>query len=97
MTKPYTSSLRLSEFKLWEKLEKKRHLYAFDIELTARCPSNCRHCYINLPPGDKNAIKKELSAEETTHTAREAAHRGALWCLLTGGEPLLRRNFQKST
>jgi len=93
MTKPYTSSLRLSEFKLWEKLEKKRHLYAFDIELTARCPFNRRHCYINLPMGDKNAIEKELSAEEITHTAREAVHRGALWCLLTGGEPLLHRNF----
>jgi len=93
MTKSYASSLKLTDFRLWEKLKKKRFLYSFDIELTARCPFNCRHCYINLPPGDKKAIKKELSAEEITHIAREAVERGALWCLLTGGEPLLRTDF----
>lgn len=93
MKKSYASSLKFSDFNLWEKSEGKRNLYSFDIELTARCDFNCRHCYINLPAGDKKAVKRELSSEEITNIADEAVHMGALWCLLTGGEPLLREDF----
>jgi len=71
----------------------KRALISFDLEITARCNNNCRHCYINLPAGDKKAKGKELSHEEIKEIANEAIALGAVWCLLTGGEPFLREDF----
>jgi hypothetical protein len=50
------SSLPLSEFSLWKKIDiNKRVPMSFDLEITARCNNNCRHCYINLPAGDAAA------------------------------------------
>ena len=96
MKKSYAVSQVLSDFPLWKKLEIKRPLYSFDFDLTARCNNNCRHCYINLPAGDVEARRgKELSLEEIDRIAGEAVSLGALWCLLSGGEPLLREDFAK--
>ena len=78
-----------------------RNLYAqrkpasFELEITARCNSNCRHCYINLPADDAAARSKELSLEEIDSLAGQAVELGAVWCLLTGGEPLLRHDFEE--
>jgi radical SAM protein with 4Fe4S-binding SPASM domain len=90
---PVVSYLTLPEFSLWEKIKNKRILSSFDLEITARCNNNCRHCYINLPSGDKTVKAKELSLEEINKIAEEAVSIGALWCLITGGEPLLREDF----
>jgi len=89
----HVSSIEIQDFVLWKKLEARRTLYSFDLELTARCNLNCRHCYINLPAGDEAARAKELSLEEIGSIADQAIELGALWCLLTGGEPLLRPDF----
>ena len=67
---------------------------SFELELTARCNNNCRHCYINLPADDNNAKKNELSMERIMEIADEAISLGALWCRVTGGEPLLREDFK---
>jgi len=93
MDKPHISSLPLKKLSLWKKIAKKRKLISFDLEITARCNNNCRHCYINLPAGDKTAQKKELSLPQIKKIADEAVSLGAFWCLLTGGEPLLREDF----
>ena len=93
MTKKIVSSVEIQDFPLWEKMKAKRNLFCFDLEITARCNCNCRHCYINLPAGDKNARKEELSLKEIDSIAREAVDLGAIWCLITGGEPLLRNDF----
>jgi len=85
--------MEIQEFKLWDKLQAKRAPVSFDLEITARCNNNCRHCYINLPAGDSAAQASELTAAEILAIAREAADMGAVWCLLTGGEPLLREDF----
>jgi len=87
------SSIEIQDFPLWKRLEEKRALFSFDLDLTARCNLNCRHCYINLPAGDSAAKAKELSLEEISHIADQAMDLGAVWCLLTGGEPLLRHDF----
>jgi radical SAM protein with 4Fe4S-binding SPASM domain len=71
----------------------RRALVSFDLEVTARCNFACRHCYINLPAGDTFAKKKELSLEDIREIVDEAVSLGALWCLITGGEPLLREDF----
>ncbi len=93
MPNPYLSNRRLSELPFWKNFKKKRILTSFDIELTARCNFNCRHCYINLPPGDNKAKNRELTRTELFGLIDQARDLGALWCLLTGGEPLLRKDF----
>ena len=93
VTKSYVARRTLPEFGLWEQMKKRKSVLSFDIELTARCNLNCRHCYINLPAGDKAAKTRELTAAEIEGLAGEAASLGAVWCLATGGEPLLRKDF----
>lgn len=94
MSKIFETSIPLDRFSLWEKTRVKRIPLSFEFELTARCNNNCRHCYINLPAGDREAQAKELRFEEIREIIDEAVSLGALWCLLTGGEPLLREDFQ---
>jgi radical SAM protein with 4Fe4S-binding SPASM domain len=86
-------TIEIQQFQLWDKLKARRAPVSFDLEITARCNNNCRHCYINLPAGDPAAKAAELSTAEILAIAREAAGMGAVWCLLTGGEPLLRDDF----
>lgn len=88
-----TDSIEIQELPLWDKLRAKNTPISFDIEITARCNMNCTHCYINLPAGDSKALASELTVEEILGIAREAVKMGALWCLITGGEPLLRKDF----
>jgi len=88
---PYT--LEIQQFPLWDKLKDRRAPLSFDLEVTARCNLDCRHCYINLPAGDRAARAKELSLAEISRIADEAVRLGAIWCLITGGEPLLRPDF----
>lgn len=93
MKKKPVSFTKLKDFALWEKAQEKRTLISFELELTSRCNLNCRHCYINLPPGDKEAATNELTVQEFSAIADQAVSLGALWCLITGGEPLLRKDF----
>lgn len=93
MKKKITAATALPDFPLWEQLQKKRVPFSFELEVTARCNLDCRHCYINLPAGDRPAQKKELSLEQIGRVVDQAVELGALWCLATGGEPLLREDF----
>jgi radical SAM protein with 4Fe4S-binding SPASM domain len=93
VSESYVLATALSDIPLWEKMRGKRALISFDLEITARCNNNCRHCYINLPAGNKEAKEKELSPEEIGEIANEAVSLGAVWCLITGGEPFLRKDF----
>lgn len=61
-------------------------------ELTARCNFNCRMCYVHLQ-NESELLPKELSAETWLRLAREARDHGMLFLLLTGGEPLIRKDF----
>jgi len=89
----YVRRRRLPELELWTRLKDKRAALSFDLELTARCNLNCRHCYINRPAGDRQARSRELDAVAIDRLAAEAVSLGAVWCLVTGGEPLLRPDF----
>ena len=90
-----TKAIKIQQFPLWDKLMAKRAPLSFEIEITARCNMSCAHCYINLPAGDLEAQSRELTAAEIMTIAREAAGMGAMWCLITGGEPLLREDFSE--
>jgi radical SAM protein with 4Fe4S-binding SPASM domain len=68
-------------------------LGSLDIELTERCNNDCIHCAINLPQGDEETRRRELSTSQIKSILTEAASLGALSVRFTGGEPLLREDF----
>ena len=74
---------------------KKSLLWWVTAELTERCNFNCRHCYINRPAGDQLARQQELKTEEWKEFLQEAASLGCLTVRFTGGEPLLREDFEE--
>ncbi|MGD0500599.1 MAG: radical SAM protein [Bryobacteraceae bacterium] len=63
------------------------------IEVTRRCPLECVHCYNNLPMGDLEAKRGELTYEEHCRILDEMAEAGCLWLLYTGGEIFARKDF----
>jgi radical SAM protein with 4Fe4S-binding SPASM domain len=46
-----------------------------------------------MPASDKKARKNELTLLEINNLVHQATDLGALWCLITGGEPLIRKDF----
>ena len=95
MNNSFVAEQSLPDFPLWENMKNNRRLISFALELTARCNNDCAHCYINLPAGDRAAKEQELTLQEIERIADEAVSLGALWCLITGGEPLLREDFKE--
>ena len=91
----FTSHGRLPDFALWKKIEKRNVPLNFLLEITARCNNDCRHCFINLPANQHDARRKELSLTEISDIADQAVELGAIWCQITGGEPLLRADFSE--
>jgi radical SAM protein with 4Fe4S-binding SPASM domain len=63
------------------------------IEVTRRCPLECLHCYNNLPMGDVEARKGELSFAEHVALLDELVEAGTLWILYSGGEIFARKDF----
>jgi radical SAM protein with 4Fe4S-binding SPASM domain len=62
------------------------------IEITALCNLKCVHCYIS--PANKHFKEPELSTAELYRIIDQICDAGCLWLLLTGGEPLLRKDFR---
>jgi MoaA/NifB/PqqE/SkfB family radical SAM enzyme len=89
----WVETIPLEEFSPWDLLTDRRKLLSLDLEITARCNNNCRHCFNNLPAGDRVARSRELSLEDYREIISEGASWGAVYCLLSGGEPLLREDF----
>jgi radical SAM protein with 4Fe4S-binding SPASM domain len=86
---------RVSSYKtsLWH--DRPPLLRELDIELTERCNNNCIHCCINLSSDDVRAKKRELSTKKLQSALQEAASLGCLTVRFTGGEPLLREDFEE--
>jgi radical SAM protein with 4Fe4S-binding SPASM domain len=89
----YFTKVCLKKVSLWKR--KVPLLGSLDIELTERCNNNCIHCCINLPGDAPAAKEKEVSTEEIKEILKEAASLGCLRVRLTGGEPLLREDFEE--
>jgi radical SAM protein with 4Fe4S-binding SPASM domain len=62
------------------------------IELTYRCPVDCAHCYINR---SEATLEDELSFKKITEFIDDFRELGGLYLVLTGGDPLLHRDFEK--
>jgi MoaA/NifB/PqqE/SkfB family radical SAM enzyme len=89
----YIKKLKPHEFSIWH--GKRPLLGQLDIELTERCNNNCVHCCINLPENDTNARNREMDTAFVQGLLRQAADLGCLTVRFTGGEPLLREDFQE--
>jgi radical SAM protein with 4Fe4S-binding SPASM domain len=88
----YVTRLRAGESALWT--GKAPLLSTLDMELTERCNNDCIHCYINRPADDRAARERELTTAQVRDILQQAASLGALVVTFTGGEPLLRDDFQ---
>jgi len=64
-------------------------------ELTARCSLKCKMCYVALDASQVQKEGRELTAAEWLSISRQTADAGTLFLLLTGGEPLLRDDFEE--
>jgi radical SAM protein with 4Fe4S-binding SPASM domain len=65
-----------------------------DIELTERCNNNCIHCSINLDENDEHHML-EMSTEFIKDVLQQAATLGCLSVRFTGGEALIRADFEE--
>ncbi len=70
-------------------------LGSLDIELTERCNNDCIHCCINLPAADKKAKDREMTTEKIKELLVQAERLGCMRVRFTGGEPLLRPDFEE--
>ena len=61
-------------------------------ELTAGCNFHCGMCYIHTD-SDRVGNSGELTAKQWFEIGRQARDAGMVFLLLTGGEPLLRKDF----
>jgi radical SAM protein with 4Fe4S-binding SPASM domain len=92
-TEAYFTRQDIDKANLW--CDNKPLLRHLDIELTERCNNNCIHCSINLPADDIDAKQKELSTEEVKKILAQAISLGCISVRFTGGEPLLREDFEE--
>lgn len=81
--------------KLFAKADKEFIPLSGAFELTSRCPLDCKMCYIHRKENDCDAMRREKSAEWWLGLAGQAQKAGMLMLLLTGGEPLLRKDFDE--
>jgi radical SAM protein with 4Fe4S-binding SPASM domain len=89
----YVERLSADKFAPW--LDGSAVLGRLDIELTERCNNDCIHCCINVSAADRTSQEKELHTCQVERILKEAASLGALQVRFTGGEPLLRPDFEE--
>ena len=66
---------------------------AGNFELTARCNFNCPMCYVHQSTQQVETAGGELTAQQWLDIAAAAQKKGMVFVLLTGGEPLVRKDF----
>ncbi|HWR31804.1 MAG TPA: radical SAM protein [Negativicutes bacterium] len=90
----YVKKYRPHEYILWQG-KNEPILGQIDIELTERCNNKCIHCCINRPEDDVEAQSREMSTDFIKTILTEAAGLGCFSVRFTGGEPLLRDDFEE--
>ncbi|WP_424363745.1 radical SAM protein [Methylocystis parvus] len=71
------------------------HLYfplGVEIELTLKCMRSCRYCAYDAHP--KAQTESELTFSEWSQILEDIARNGAFFVRFTGGDPLLRADFE---
>lgn len=71
------------------KVDERRIPVSGSLALTDRCNLRCIHCYLGQP----QAVSQELTAAQWLAIIDDITRNGCLYVLLTGGEPMLRKDF----
>ena len=96
-----TAAVEENPIERWDRLQEALRGYAAanlvpyrgSFELTARCSLKCKMCYMRLDDADIKAQGRELTTAEWIRMGEMAFNAGTVDLLLTGGEPMLRRDF----
>ncbi len=75
------------------KLEQEHVPISGTIDLTRKCNLKCIHCYHEYNDKDLKNRNSELSTDGWISIIDEIVDAGCLYLLITGGEPLLRKDF----
>lgn len=67
--------------------------YGGSLEVTNRCNLRCAHCYLGHKRILKSSTKQELKTDKIHLILNEITEAGCLDLLITGGEPLIRKDF----
>ena len=92
-----TTGLTNEKF-LWEFNKKAAQLrvpLSGNLALTHRCSARCVHCYLGEEVSAQENIKKELNTRQWKTIIDDITRAGCLYLLITGGEPLLRKDFKE--
>jgi len=81
----------LHQFK--HKVTSQRIPLSGSIDLTHRCNFRCVHCYLGAQKAISEKRDQELSAQQWIAILDEITQAGCLYLLITGGDPLLRKDF----
>lgn len=76
-------------------LKGKRYPIGGMIDFNDRCNLACVHCYINQSAANPDAKNQELSTAQIKAIFRQIADAGCLYLTITGGEPLVRKDFSE--
>lgn len=68
-----------------------RYLETVHWSITGKCNFNCRHCLVSAP----DAQHPQLPLKDCLHIVHEIASCGVRRVDITGGEPLVRRDFEE--
>lgn len=94
-----SQTLELSNEEYLRELNKKvaqqRIPFSGNLALTHRCSVRCLHCYLGEEISTRENINKELNTLQWKKIIDDIARAGCLFLLITGGEPLLRKDFKE--
>jgi MoaA/NifB/PqqE/SkfB family radical SAM enzyme len=77
------------------KLDEGRVPFSGSIDLTHRCNLRCIHCYLGPHSVSRPHKHQELTTKQIRLVLDEITEAGCLFLLITGGEPLLRKDFSE--
>ncbi|NIM17641.1 MAG: radical SAM protein [Candidatus Aminicenantes bacterium] len=83
----------LKEFN--KKVAQRRIPLSGNLALTHRCNVRCIHCYIREEAATRGNPGKELGTDQWKTIIDKITEAGCLYLLITGGEPLLRKDFDE--
>lgn len=78
-----------------QKVASRRIPISGSLDLTRQCNLRCVHCYLGNRAADRNDLEPELNTAQWIDIIDQIAEAGCLYLLITGGEPLLRKDFNE--